>query len=329
LKTGKPSLPLSVKTNLALISGDPFLRTQKAKAIVADIEKKSSGPRAHQSFRLEELPLENILSNARTLPFLVEGQVFYIQGAERLKGEDLDLLARYLANPSAGTALIFEADSLEGCAELQKLIKENGQVFVLAKEESRTAAQTYLQQKLSRVKKTLTPSAKTRLLEMCGEAVGFLDSMLERLIQYAGDKPEINEDMVAEFEEKWTEVTVFQLTNALLARDTAALLRTFAELTRDSEADLVSLIGILHWQLRLLWQGAVLADGGAADSETFARLKIPPFRQRSFVAAIRGFGTEKLERAIESLYQLDKRSKTGQLEGVAGLESWLLQLTAR
>jgi DNA polymerase-3 subunit delta len=314
-----------VKTNLTLIAGDAFLRSQKAKAIVADFVKKTAGAVENQSFRLEETPLENILSNARTLPFLAQGQTFFIQGSERLKTADLELLDRYLSNANEGTLLIFESDSLEGKEELQKFMRAKGQVVVLAKEESRSAAQSFLQQKLARFQKTMPQPARMRLLEMCGEAAVFLDSMIDRLIQYAGDKPEITEDMVAEFEEKWTEVSVFQLTNALLARDREKAVRTFRELMEDYEADIVSMVGILHWQLRSLWQGAALLEEGVRESEMLSRVKVPAFRQRSFMTAVRGLGVEKLERAIEALYQLDKKSKVGQAEGVPGLESWLLQ----
>jgi sulfate adenylyltransferase subunit 2 len=45
---------------------------------------------------------------------------------------------------------------------------------------------------------------------MSGDAVMFLDTMLERLVQFAGDRPEIDEDMVDRFEENWTEMDVWQ-----------------------------------------------------------------------------------------------------------------------
>ena len=318
-----------MKTNLCLIVGDPLLRSQKAKTIAADFEKKAGGSFAHQSFRLEETSLDAILSNARTLPFLTEGQVFYIQSAERLKAADLELLEAYLANPNASTALIFEAESLEGKTELQKFMKVKGQVMVLAKEEARSAAQGYLQQKLVRFKKTMPFAAKARLLEMCGEAVVFLDTMLDRLIQYAGDQTEITEEMVAEFEEKWTSVTVFQLTNALLASDREKAVRIFHELMEDYEVDLVSLIGILHWQLRSLWLGAVLLEAGTSESAIFSQLKMPPFRQRGFMAGVRALGLEKIEKAVESLYQLDRKTKVGQMDGVIGIESWLMEYAGK
>jgi len=307
-----------------LISGDPFLRTQKAKALVAEIEKKSGGPLAHQTFDLDEAPLETALAAARTLPFFSPGQVISVQNARSLKEPDLTVLAAYLENPAPGTTLILESDDLKGASELQKIIKAKGQLILLAKDEARGAGATFLQQKLMQYHKTMAPGAQSRILAMCGDAVMFLDTMLERLVQFAGDQQEIDEDMVNRFEENWTEMDVFKLTNALVDRDPARALKVFRDLMEFYEADLFSLVGILHWQLRQLWQAAILLASGVSEREIGAKLRMSPNR----LSALRRFPVARLESAVEALYQIDRKSKTGQLEGVSGLETWLLEYAA-
>jgi len=323
-KTGKPvSSPYSVNTPVFLISGDPFLRTQKAKALTAEIEKKAGESLAHQSFNLEETSLETVLAAARTLPFFSVGQVLCAQGAESLKEPDLAVLAAYLENPTPGTTLILEADDLKGTTELQKLIKAKGQLILLAKEEARGTGAAFIQQKLVLYRKTMAPGAKARILAMCGDAVMFLDTMLERLVQFAGDQQEIDEDMVNRFEENWTEMDVFKLTNALVDRDPARALKVFRDLMDFYEADLFSLVGILHWQLRQLWQAAMLLSSGVSEREICSKLRMSPSR----LSALRRFPVERLESAVEALYQIDRKSKSGQVEGVSGLEAWLLEYT--
>ncbi|MDD5226111.1 MAG: hypothetical protein PHV97_02870, partial [Candidatus Omnitrophica bacterium] len=143
-----------MNNNVFLISGDPFLRAQKSKALIAEIEKKSGGPLARQTFSLDETPLETILAAARTLPFFSSGQVIHAQGAELLKEPDLAVLAAYLENPVSATTLILEADDLKGTSELQKLIKAKGQLILLAKDEARGTGAVFLQQKLVQHHKT-------------------------------------------------------------------------------------------------------------------------------------------------------------------------------
>ena len=317
-------MPPFVKAVVFLISGDLFLRTQKAKALAAEIEKNASGPFAHQTFNLEETPLETVLDAARTLPFFSSGQMIYIQGAESLKAPDLAVLAAYLGNPAPGTTLFLGADDLKGASELQKLVKAKGQLIVLAKDEAHGAGAAFIQQKLMQYRKTMAPGAKARILAMCGDAVMFLDTMIERLVQFAGDRQEIDEAMVNQFEENWTEMDVFKLTNALVDRDPARALTVFRDLMEFYEADLFSLVGILHWQLRQLWQAAMLLTSGVSEREISSKLRMSPSR----LSALRRFPVERLESAVEALYQIDRKSKTGQLEGVTGLEAWLLEYTS-
>ena len=324
-KTGNAfSLAAPVNTSVFLISGDPFLRTQKSKVLAAEIEKKSGGPLARQTFNLDETSLETVLAAARTLPFFSSAQVIFLQGAGSLKETDLTVLAAYLGNPAPGTTLILESDDLKGATELQKLIKARGQLILLAKDEARGIGATFIQQKLSQYHKTMSSGAKARILAMCGDAVMFLDTMIERLVQFAGDQREIDEDMVNRFEENWTEMDVFKLTNALVDRDPARALKVFRDLMDFYEADLFSLVGILHWQLRQLWQAAMLLSSGISEREISSKLRMSPSR----LSALRRFPVERLESAVEALYHIDRKSKTGQAEGISGLEAWLLEYTS-
>ena len=313
-----------MRTEVFLIVGDPFLRIQKAKVLVSEIEKRSGEPLDQQTFDLEETPLGIVLSAARTLPFLSSGQVIYAQGAGSLKESDLEVLAAYLGNPASKTTLILESDDLKGASELQKLIKAKGQLILLARDEAQGAGAIFIQQKLKRYHKTMTSGAKARILAMCGDAMMFLDTMLERLVQFSGDRQEIDEDTVNRFEENWTEMDVFKLTNALVDRDSTRVLKVFRDLTEFYEADLFSLVGILHWQLRQLWQAAMLLTSGVSEREIGSKLRMSPSR----LSALRRFPAERLESAVEALYQIDRKSKSGQLEGISGLEAWLLEYAA-
>lgn len=311
----------TLKANLFLVVGDPFLRAQRSKAIAAEIEKKNGSPLNHQIFHLEETGLEEILTVARTLPFFSSGQILYVHEADLLKETDFPVLAAYLENSLSQTILILQADELKTGSELQKLVKSQGQVILLGREDAQSAGVTFLQQKLAQRKKTMTSGARARIFAMCGDAMVFLDTILERLVQFAGEKNEITEAMVSQFEENWTEMDVFKLTNAFVDRDPARVIKIFRDLMEFYEADLISIVGILHWQLRQLWQAALLLEQGTSEREICSKLRMPPFR----LNALKKFPLKRLEASLEALYQIDKKAKTGQLEGISGVEAWLLQ----
>jgi len=313
-----------VKATLYLISGDAFLRAEKIKFVSAELEKNAGAPISRQIFDLEENSLEDVLASARTLSFFASSQIFLVKNAASLKAPDLAVLAAYLEHPEPQTTLILEADDLRGATDLQNLVKSKGQLITLAKAEARGTGATFIQQKLAQYQKTMTPGAKARVLAMCGDAVMFLNTMIERLAQFADTRKEIDEAMVLQFEENWTEMDVFKLTSALVDRDPARAVKVFRDLIGIYEADTYSLVGILHWQLRQLWQAAMLLKSGVSDREICSKLKMPPAR----LGALRRFPLEQMEAAVEDLYQFDKKSKTGLTDGVAGMEAWLLQYAA-
>lgn len=313
-----------MKIPLVLLVGDAFLRKQKAAVLIASFQKDFAEALPHQKFDLDSSSLEAVLAAARTLPFLSSGQILTVQGADSLKDRDAQAFAAYLEKPNPKTFIIFEAEEFKEKDDFSKLMKAKGQIFLLSKDEAKTAGASFVQQKLAFYKKTMSPGAKARLLAMCGDAVTFLDTMLERLVQFAGERYEIDEAMVGEFEENWTTLDIFKLTNAFLERNSGRILKIFRDLMEVYEADLISIVGILHWQLRQLWQAGVLLAEGASEREVCSKCRMPPQK----IASLRKFPLRKLEEALEALYQIDKKAKTGQMDGVAGVEAWLLEYSS-
>lgn len=307
--------------HLFLIIGDPFLREQKTGTLIAEFQKNSKEAFSTQRFRLDEISLETVLVAARTLPFFSSGQVLRVQEADLLKENDISVLGAYLENPAPQTILIFEADELKAGSDLQRLVNAKGQVITFAREGTRSMGAVFLKQKLAQLHKSMTPDASARLFAMCGDEIAFLDTMVERLAQFSGAKSQIDETMVNQFEENWAEMDVFKLTQALIDRDPGRTLQVFRELMERFEADLVSIIGILHWQLKQLWQAVLLREEGTPEREIGSRLRMPPAK----ISALRKFSLEHLETALEELFQIDKKTKTGQWDGVSSLEAWLLR----
>ena len=311
-----------------LIIGDSFLRKNKIKFLIAEIEKDLGGEVDRQSFNLEETSLSKILESARTLPFLVNGQIFFIQKAESLNENDLSLLSLYLNHPSMGSYLIFETDNMNEKDELVALLRAKGKVWTFSSQEMKSASSRFISDKINQFAKKISPKAQARILEMCGDELVFLDTMLDRLIQYSGENQDITEDMVDLFEENWQEANVYQLTNAILMLDKNKALNVFRELVDFHRTDLVALIGLLHWQLKQLWQARVLMESGASEKIIIDRCRISKKRASFFLKDLKKFSLEKLELALESLYIIDKGFKTGRIEGDVSLEGWLLQLTS-
>ncbi len=55
---------------LHLLAGDPFLTEKNAALLYKEIEKKFPGQLFIQAYSLTDTPLDSVLTQARTLPFL-------------------------------------------------------------------------------------------------------------------------------------------------------------------------------------------------------------------------------------------------------------------
>ncbi len=314
-------------SRLYLLAGDSFLVEEKSKTLQAAIRSAVKGEVPTHVYHLSEAGIEKVLTEARSLPFLAQAQIFRVKEADTLKAEEAELLREYLEHPSPSAYLIFEAPSLDRRSVFTQLLERLGEVHALEDREKKSASAQLIREKLKQSGKTMTPQALTRLEAQAGDAPAFLDSIVEQLIIHAGAKTQITEEMVAFFEENWQEVDGFKLTDALANQNTAETLRLLRQLVGDSERDLISLLGLLHWQVRRFWQARVLLEEGRPEGEVLKRCRVYPNQASHFLRQLKRFTRKKLETALEGLFQLDWKLKTGRAEGLSALESWLVQTT--
>lgn len=310
-----------------LLVGDPFLTERKFSELRGEIEGAASGQVAVQTARLSERPLEDLFSEFRALPFFAASQIFRLREAQVLKEKDLELLGGYFKQPSPFSVLIFEAPSLERGHTAAKFFAKHGQVFFLEEHEKKSAASRLLREKLKRGGKSMTRSALARLEEEAGEAPAFLDSFIDQLIVFAGEVREIDESMVDAFHEKWREVDVFRLTDAIAGRKTGEALTLLRQFLDENEGDLISLLGLLHWRLRRFWQARLLLEKGKSEPEILQRCRVSGRQASFFMRELRALSRQRLEQALEGLFQLDWKLKSGRVQGPAALEAWVAEVT--
>ena len=310
-----------------LLMGDPFLVQGKSQSIVSQLKKKTAGETAERRVLLSEISLEAVLADARTLPFLCAAQVFHLRQAEILKTKDLEVLARYLENPASFSFLCFESAGLQKNRELAVLISRYGEVFFLEDALKKGAGLQIIKETVRSAGKTLDPGVLERLQAAYGEAPEFLQTQLQQLIALAGDQKEITESMAEALEEDWQKVDVFGLVEAISSRKTGEAFGLLEKLLEENDRDLVSLLGLLHWQIRRLWLAKVFLEEGRSENMILRRCRVNPRQAPLFMEQAKSFSRRKIEEALEALFQMDWKIKTGRVDGAAGLEAWVARVT--
>ncbi len=317
-----------VEKNIYLIAGDAFMRRAEYDSLIKQLQTKTEGACEIQSFDITDTSLNQILSMARSLPFLVDWQILRVKQADRIKEEGLLELEAYLKNPFLKTFLIFEADRADEKSRIAKIMIEHGSVIRPVSADRMKREVHFLRARLDETKKMITPEAQKHVLDMCGESPMFLATMIDRLILFSGEKTQIDEAMVHQFDEDWSEVRIFDLSDAILACDTSTSLHVLKKLF-EVDDDVYSLLGFIHSQVKKLWQAKILIQEGLTASQIAVRLGMKSsYVSDKFFRALQKFDLGRLERAIDELHQLDWKAKTGRAHAESALEIWILRLTA-
>jgi len=72
-----------------------------------------------------------------------------------------------------------------------------------------------------------------------------------------------------------------------------------------------------------------LLDEGESEGRVMQKCRISPKQAPFFKRQFKHFSRVQLERALENLFQLDWKLKTGQVNGPLAMEAWVIETTSR
>ena len=170
--------------------------------------------------------------------------------------------------------------------------------------------------------KRIAPATANLLLSTVGPDYDRLHNEIEKLILFAGDETEIGEAYVRECACPAEENTVFELTDAIGARDVPKALGIVSILLPKEarKGSAIPLLGMIARHLRLLWQAAhtvkrlrqipsslppELAAVFPADHGLAAEIKSKDWMRRQLVGQARNFSEGQLARAMLKVYEAD------------------------
>ena len=160
------------------------------------------------------------------------------------------------------------------------------------------------------------------------ELVVRCDNDLNRFINEANKlclyKDHITLIDIIEMVAKPLEDDVFALSNALLKRDNALALDIFRDLKLQGSRSTDTLIPLLANQFRLINQALFLKKKGLTIQEMALELNKKEYPIKKALESARGLPRGTIARALDDLYFLDYRIKSGQIDRFYGIELFLI-----
>ncbi|HEY3280731.1 MAG TPA: DNA polymerase III subunit delta [Armatimonadota bacterium] len=253
----------AVKPLVLLHGSDDASKRERLKALL----KKLVDP-DFSTFDLVRLdarsqPMAQVLNRLATAPIASARQTVVLLGPERLRPKELEALLKAVPSlPESGCLILVTEESGSDRGEslpvkLMNAAKKHGLV-----EEFRVMnqgqAQAFVVLRARQMGLALSPPVARQLVFQAGTLRGSLESEMEKLAAYA-DGREVTAADVEAVAAASPEANVFQLVDAVGARDAAAALGALDTLLSKGEKPFALFAMILR-QLRLVWQVKLLQE---------------------------------------------------------------------
>jgi DNA polymerase-3 subunit delta len=273
-----------------------------------------------------------------SVPFFTYRRLVVIRNIDALTAAQQKELLPTLESAPPGVFVLLVAKPAEGrakaapvCADLRKLLEAQGQLREFRTPYERDLAR-WVQDLARERQKLLRRPAPEALVARAGRDMARLELEVEKLCAYVGDRGEITADDVAAAVPATQEASVFDLVDAIGARQLDHALGLVPSLVppTNPQSAILGLLGMLARHFRLLWQARFVMDEG----HSLRRLdRLPPalaellpqehnlpdsVRGRQFLldryaAQAQNFSEEGFLFAFERLAELDTALK-GQTE---------------
>jgi DNA polymerase-3 subunit delta len=274
--------------------------------------KEAVQPDTLTHFDATSAPMEKVVAQLNTLSLLGERPLIILEGFEKLKKGDLEILATYLQKPSPFAYLVLSGASLKGQADLYQKAKKEVIVLDLSEEkpwEKEKRLREYLTQSAKESGKTLGPDLAAQLVTEVGPDLASLDQELFKLVAYVGSRSQITLDDARAICSSYHTLTGWQLAESLVWEERGAVRFPLID-----TSFLLSLIGQIRYHLQL---GIQICEGfktGQADK---------------FLHAARKFGPTYFKQGLQALFEMELAAKSSGIAPDLLLEIFTAKLLLR
>ncbi|PGW36137.1 DNA polymerase III subunit delta [Bacillus cereus] len=284
------------------------------------------------TYDLEEAYLEDVVEDARTLPFfgdrkviLIKSPLFLTAQKEKLE-QNIKILEEYIGEPSPFSILVFVApyEKLDERKKITKLLKKTADV-VEANAMQVQDVQKWVVSRAEEAHVYIDNTAVSLLLELVGSNVTMLAKEMDKLTLYVGMGGEITSKLVTELVPKSVEQNVFALTEKVVKKDIAGAMQILDGLFTQQEEP-IKLLALLVSQFRLLNQVKELQQRGYGQNQIASHIGVHPYRVKLAMNQTKFFSFEELKRVILELAEADYSMKTGKMDKKLVLELFLMRL---
>jgi DNA polymerase III subunit delta len=310
-----------------LFGEETYLRDLGARAITEAVLVGTPLREFNEStFSLGAMDVQQAIATACQLPMMSPRRVVRITEFSRLREADEAALMRYIARPVESTVLIFMADELDKRRKLSKTLLDACVAVEFAPLRDAELV-TWAKGRLKEWKVSVDDRALHQIVALVGSDVRTLSNELNKLATAALASGRITMEMIDDLTGRSRELSNFELTDHLIARNRKRALQTLHRLLDDG-AEPVMLIGLIASNYHRLALAKDLMSRQAAKEEVFRLVAMPYSKREEFLQTARRTDAATLARSLERIARADLAIKTSRATPRLQLEMLVCELAA-
>ena len=268
---------------------------------------------------------KELIDLSETLPFFKEKRMILVENSGFFKNS-CDDLAEYMSQVPESTCFVFVEEEVDKRSKLFKAASRAGSAveFETPKEDMLVR---WILGRIQREGKKITQSVMQLFLSKTGSDMENIDKELEKLICYTLDKTEISAADVEAICTGQTENKIFEMIDAISARNQKKALDLYYDLLALKEAPMRILFLIARQFQNLLLIKSMSAKGYPAVSIA-KTAGMPSFAVQENLRQAGAFKINQLKEAIEDCGQAEEDVKTGRMADQLAVELLIVKYSA-
>jgi DNA polymerase-3 subunit delta len=322
---------------LYLLYGSEKFRMNEFAALLEDqLIAKEDRDFAVIPFDLSETPVQAVVEEAETVPFMVERKLLLVRdaalftaGKENAKLEHrIDILNDYLQHPVDFSVIVFMVnnDKLDERKKIVKTVKSAGTVLAfnpLGAEELLRWVEKGIRERGC----AMAPGTAEILITNAGTGLQGLSAEMDKLCLFAGKGGTVDAEAVESLVHRGTEQNVFTLVEDIANLRLDKALNTLYELLKQREEP-IKIAALIARQFRIILQVKDLSAHSYSQGQIASQIGLHPYAVKLAGEQAHKFSSERLRQILSALADLDYKMKTGAIDKVLGLELFMLRLGA-
>lgn len=284
-------------------------------------------------FDLEQVPVESMLQEAETLPFmgdrrLVIGQnAWFLTGAKAKKevSHNLDALAAYTESPSDSSVVVLTVlhSKLDERKKLVKQLKKCGTVMNF-KGLGTAQLRAWIKRKVSQYGAMIDSAAVEKLVQQTGNDLRLIHQECVKLATYVGEGGTITIQHVGVMVPRALEEDIFKLVDYMGKMKIEGALGVFYDLIKKREEPL-KILSLIARQFRIMLQVKEMSLRGYSQKQTASALGLHPYAVKIAAEQGKQFSDKQLGALLLEAKKTDYAIKSGQKDKTLAIEWYLLR----